>query len=1037
MKRAVHTSALSFEERLEIVKNNPVSKTELNTLPTFIEKQDIAALLKKSASLSDSQLQLMYSTEFLEKFNNICGSVTSESGSFISKNYGSIQNYIYEVNGQVDYEVDYGVFFFAEVIGKIEEFVQELSQIVDTTLLKPELINQITLSSVSYEIRKIVNSTFLFEGNIAAKNNWISASNQQSQLESYCELLANEEYKQYISDKYPLITRKIEDRLELTFNSLKKLFERLCADKAEIASLCGIEDEISVTDVSRGEGDSHHGADSVSIITINKDYRIVYKPRCLSPEIAFQNLLNWVNSTDAEFDFKVLKVITKESYGYMEFVEHDTCDNSGDIEVFYFRYGGLIALTHLVRGTDIHFENLIACGDQPVIVDLETIIQPTEFSGNNGDHTDHIMGLKYLNESIYYTALVDHISLFSPPSSGSPLIKAATEERKYKISFCHELRNFKDEKEFKESIEHLPCSNNVNVGYLSFKKQIIEGFRKCYKLLLNRKYELTSGGVLESIFGLVNLRVVLRYTSAYTELLDSLNTSYALRHFNNQEEYLFKLLRIGQHQSAFLDFALAEQIECYRGDVPYFYTSSKSSDLISSTGQIFKGTLKESGFSAIKNNFLLFNKVSLEREIDCLNYALEHGSKLDEKEVTLSDNDTIQGVCVDIYDAVMRRVILTDESYLYVEPVTGLNNKNHVKNIESDLYNGAAGIAFSLLYGGQQFDSQEYQVLAQDITNRLLKNLDPDSELFTGICNGLGGHIYLLSHLGYVLNESFYIDIAELYAEKLEKITYRDRYYDLFFGSAGAILALLALYSVNKNDRTLEIAKNCGYHLLEHAIDKGEYIVWKSNSPSNDIGTSGFAHGSAGILYSLLKLYEASKEKIFLDALLKGEKYLNRCFDPDSGNWFETLLDKVDSSTGTEGQDMWCHGAPGIGLFYIELAKVLGTNEYSHYIDFSKSVCELSIPYDNDCICHGTLGNLEIPLRTTLKSDAVNKAKFDNFQDSILEEVLKQSPTCGTAANMQSLSLFTGYSGIAYQLMRLRSINFMPSLLTFEPPVQE
>src|SRR5207245_83246 len=43
---------------------------------------------------------------------------------------------------------------------------------------------------------------------------------------------------------------------------------------------------------------------------------------------------------------------------------------------FYQRTGALLAVFYSLNATDLHFENLIACRDYPVPVDLETLFHP-------------------------------------------------------------------------------------------------------------------------------------------------------------------------------------------------------------------------------------------------------------------------------------------------------------------------------------------------------------------------------------------------------------------------------------------------------------------------------------------------------------------------------------------------------------------------------------------------------------------------------------------------------------------------------------
>src|SRR5690606_22023249 len=45
-------------------------------------------------------------------------------------------------------------------------------------------------------------------------------------------------------------------------------------------------------------------------------------------------------------------------------------------EMYFRRAGAWLALFHCFAATDMHQENIIAAGDQPVPIDLDTILQP-------------------------------------------------------------------------------------------------------------------------------------------------------------------------------------------------------------------------------------------------------------------------------------------------------------------------------------------------------------------------------------------------------------------------------------------------------------------------------------------------------------------------------------------------------------------------------------------------------------------------------------------------------------------------------------
>jgi hypothetical protein len=64
----------------------------------------------------------------------------------------------------------------------------------------------------------------------------------------------------------------------------------------------------------------------------------------------------------------------------MEYVEHQICKDDRELCRFYRNAGRLSAVLHLLGCSDCHHENLIACKDQLLLVDAETLFEgtPTE-----------------------------------------------------------------------------------------------------------------------------------------------------------------------------------------------------------------------------------------------------------------------------------------------------------------------------------------------------------------------------------------------------------------------------------------------------------------------------------------------------------------------------------------------------------------------------------------------------------------------------------------------------------------------------------
>ena len=64
-----------------------------------------------------------------------------------------------------------------------------------------------------------------------------------------------------------------------------------------------------------------------------------------------------------------------DGYGWTEFIDHAACADAEAFARFFRRAGGWLALFHCFAATDMHQENMIACGDHPVPIDLEMILQ--------------------------------------------------------------------------------------------------------------------------------------------------------------------------------------------------------------------------------------------------------------------------------------------------------------------------------------------------------------------------------------------------------------------------------------------------------------------------------------------------------------------------------------------------------------------------------------------------------------------------------------------------------------------------------------
>jgi lantibiotic modifying enzyme len=128
-----------------------------------------------------------------------------------------------------------------------------------------------------------------------------------------------------------------------------------------------------ITDLRLGLSDPHHGGRSVSLLEFSRDCRLIYKPRSGRNEAAWFCFLEWINRNGFQPKLRLMRVLVRKDYCWMEYAKVTPCTNVAAVRRFYERLGGLIAAAYLLKAVDCHRENLIAAGEHPVLVDIDAL----------------------------------------------------------------------------------------------------------------------------------------------------------------------------------------------------------------------------------------------------------------------------------------------------------------------------------------------------------------------------------------------------------------------------------------------------------------------------------------------------------------------------------------------------------------------------------------------------------------------------------------------------------------------------------------
>ena len=310
----------------------------------------------------------------------------------------------------------------------------------------------------------------------------------------------------------------------------------------------------------------------------------------------------------------------------------------------------------------------------------------------------------------------------------------------------------------------------------------------------------------------------------------------------------------------------------------------------------------------------------------------------------------------------------------------------------------------------------------------------PASQLIGGL-SGFGSFLYGLVVIGDLL------ELPELQEDALLLSSFltpeairRDDRLDVMFGCAGALLSLLALErrtpARNRSGFTpLDLANLCARHLLDHQLPavEEEGGGWPNRPGSTPIG--GFAHGSAGICYALLRLFERTGEPDLLAAALAGMRYERSLFVPEAGNW------RVAWRPELRFVNTWCNGAPGILLGRV--GGLGGCDDPEVRLEIERGLTlTRSLHLDrDDHLCCGNMGRVEILLFAYRKlGDARLLAEAERLAEAI---VLRAEERQGFALMPTSDGIFDprfflGITGIGYTLLHLADPEGLPFVMALD-----
>ena len=324
-------------------------------------------------------------------------------------------------------------------------------------------------------------------------------------------------------------------------NAQSETLRRLVQDTKRIQTLtCKGAATDPVLFVELDRSDPHERSRTVTIFTFRSGFRVVYKPRSSAGERIWFGVLDWLNRSEFGVHFQIPPILQGDHYFWMTYVCPKRCLDTEALKRFYFRWGAQTAVAQFLEFEDLHRDNWIAAGEDPVLVDAEMIQQPNPESPLFSKRWAALPAL-------LRTGLV---TIRKRDGAGS-YAETAPLDDKSAIGMC----------------DFLPRIGGTPVLPSRFVSSIVEGYRATLKFITSTKRRLDFFQKILQIKKQEKHRILYRATAEYYILL---RNSYSPRYtaqYGSRRQYLFRACSKRKVPPWALEWEIEE---LFRGSIPRF-----------------------------------------------------------------------------------------------------------------------------------------------------------------------------------------------------------------------------------------------------------------------------------------------------------------------------------------------------------------------------------------------------------------------------------------------------------------------------------
>ncbi|MDG4791772.1 type 2 lanthipeptide synthetase LanM [Micromonospora sp. WMMD1102] len=911
---------------------------------------------------------------------------------------------------------------------------------------RAELTATFQATAPTEEFVAATERVLVLELNVARVRGLLHGDDPAERFAAFLDLTATSDFRRQLWAEYPVLLRVLAETGRAWLANATELAARFVEDRDRLRE-CGLlpADAGELRRVEFGRGDTHRGGQTVATLHF-AGATLVYKPRSLAVDLAFQRVMGVLTAHGLPMDHRMPATLDRGEYGWCEFVAAAECATEQEVADFYRRLGSLLAVFHALRGTDMHVENVIAAGPQPVIVDFETLFDPPDPITDNPAQealAASILRTYLVPEQLVFRDETGHLRSFDISAIGAVAGQAVPSRALAMVGAGTDQLRLVGQRPVTGSYPNRPVLAGEQRGPDRYGDEIRAGFRAGYQAIVAARPELlASGGVLAS-FQRVRVRKIVRATRLYSRLRGQSQHPDFLRDGRDREVLLDRLWNIpGDRLTQTLIQSEIDQL--LAGDIPIFEFRPSSVDLAAGDGSLIPGYFPRRPYDDVVDHLYGLcddDRILQERVLELTMatlaerpanpaptetapYPVGHGAGRAEP---AADPARLVDAASLVADRLLEVRIRGDGTSGWIGLRRYAADVWTVEAAGLRLDDGLAGIGLFLARLGMATAREDALGVAMEIADNLALRAPrqladqlagrPTSEPEpndTGLFASLMGTVAFLTSLADWTGDRRWHPVIDELTAHTAKLCADTRSVAVADGTAGALLGTLSTGPVFGWHWAATRAEPVGDRLVE------QWLAGAQQGPNGRPAGGGLGHGAAGVALAMSRLATYRQQPRYLAVAREALASMARATDPGNAEW---------------GGWGWHDGLAGIGLAARAIVRdaALPTGDLAQAEEVVRVAHRAltdrwhgSAPPVHHGFADGACGEL-MALSLLGGEDRPHAATIGQLAG-------KQRWKCGTPAAVETPGLFTGLAGIGAALLAMASPRPCDPLLTLTSP---